>query len=113
MSRVRLENPMAAGTTLLTVIAPKFCCWSTALAAITGGTSYLAWVYPMRPYLFALSFLLVGISFYKSYKPYFKKSQSDECASCQTENGEVLSPKYLTWLIAIFVFVTFYLSYLQ
>lgn len=109
MSRIMIKNTAAAGTTLLTVVAPKVCCWSTAFAALSGGTSYLAWVYPMRPYLFALSFLLVGISFYQAYKP----AKADECCTSQTKKRTAINPRWMTWSIAIFVLVTFYFSYSQ
>jgi len=109
MSLFHVKNTVAAGTSLLTVVAPKFCCWSTALAAFSGGTSYLAWVYPMRPYLFAFSFLLVGISIYQTYKK--NDSETGTCQTCEQNTWWNKYSKYLTWGIALFILITFLLSY--
>ena len=109
MKRPTIQNTVAVGASLLTVVAPKFCCWSSAIAAISGGASYLAWVYPMRPWLFALSFASVGYSFYKTYKP--KKADTPECV-CDQQKVSFLKSKLFTWLVAIFVTGMFIVSYL-
>lgn len=112
MKRLNIENPVAIGAALLTIVAPKFCCWSSAIAAISGGVSYLAWVYPIRPYLLSLSILSMGYSFYRAYRPQVKQDRIESEVNCQcgTEKSAFFSSKLLTWLTAIFVLVMFVLS---
>lgn len=103
-----IQNTVAVGASFLTAMAPKFCCWSSAIAAVSGGASYLAWVYPMRHWLFALSFASVGYSFYKAYKP--RKADNPECV-CDQQKVSFLKSKLFTWLVTIFVTIMFIVSY--
>lgn len=101
-----LEKAVALGSSFLTVIAPKFCCWSSAVTALGAGSSYLAWIYPLRPYLWGLSFLMVGISFYQAYKPV-----KSSCSSCSDDTQtRLLRSKGFTWIVAVLVLVMFILS---
>lgn len=100
-----MENAVAVGASFLTIVAPKFCCWSSAIAAISGGVSYLAWVHPMRPYLFGLS----GYSFYKAYRP--KNEEYTRC-ECDAGTSNLLASKLFTWLVAVFVLAMFLVSYI-
>jgi len=102
-------NIAAGGMSLLTVVAPKFCCWSSAIAAMGAGASYLAWVHPMRPYLFGLSFIAVGYSFYKTYKS--KKGDQTACTCDRKRNG-FSGSKWFTWITAILVLVAFLINYI-
>ena len=113
MSRVFVENVAAAGTSLLTVVAPKYCCWTSAMAAVSSGASYLAWVHPMRPYLFVLSFVLIGYSFYKVYRTSSsKETAKGQCQVCEQEKTSFLQSKGFTWLVAVAVTVMFLINYL-
>jgi len=104
-----LEKAVAVGSSMLTIVAPKFCCWSSAIAAVSSGVSYLAWVYPLRPYLWGISFITLGYSFYKAYKP--KKST---CGSCTVENKRsFLKSKVFVWVTAVVVLLVFILNYSQ
>lgn len=101
-----LEKAVALGFSFLTVIAPKFCCWSSAMTALWAGTSYLAWVYPLRPYLWGLSFLMVGISFYQAYNP-----AKANCSKCVENVPTVfMRSKAITWVVTVLVLVMFILS---
>jgi len=112
MSRLHSENVLAVGSSILTMVAPKFCCWSTALAAMSSGASYLAWVYPMRPYLFALSLVLIGYSFYKRHQLTLKSNlKMTGCQVCQKSNETFLQSRNFIWLSAFFVLVMFLISY--
>ena len=104
-----LEKAVALGSSFLTVIAPKFCCWSSSITALGAGSSYLAWVYPLRPYLWGLSFLMVGISFYQAYKPV-----KSSCSSCAEDTQTpFLRSKGFTWIVAVLVLTMFVLSLLK
>jgi len=112
MSRLHTENVLAVGTSFLTIVAPKFCCWSTALAAVSSGASYLAWVYPMRSYLFALSFVLIGYSFYKRRQLTLRSNpKKTGCQVCKKSNETFLQSRSFIWLSTLFVLVMFLISY--
>ncbi len=112
MNRTLIENTTTAGTSLLVLVAPKFCCWSSALAAISSGSSYLAWVYPMRPLLFGLSFLLIGYSLFKIYSKANKKLDGDRCDRYGGCNTSRLHARRFAWVSLIFVLVMLFVSYL-
>jgi len=101
-----LEKIVALGASVLTIAAPKFCCWSSAIAAVGSGVSYLAWVYPLRPYLWALSFMMLGYSFYKTYKP-----KKFSCESCAPSKRSFLQSKLFVWITGIVVLLVFALNY--
>jgi mercuric ion transport protein len=108
-----VEKVMAASSSLLVIIAPKFCCWSSALAAVSSGASYLAWVYPVRPYLFIFSFFLAGRSLYKAYQPVHPKKtgEGSECEVCKKDKTHLLKSKQFSWMVAVFVLLMLVLSY--
>jgi len=95
------------GASFLTIVAPKVCCWSSAVAAISGGTSYIAWIYPMRPWLFGLSFISLGYSFYKISR----KRNENDCNACNSGKINFLTSKNFTYLVTAFVVVMFIISY--
>jgi len=62
----------------------------------------------MRPYLFGLSFVFIGYSFYKAYKP--RHEENTDCV-CNKQKSGFLTSKLFTWLTAVFVSIMFILSY--
>lgn len=112
MNRVSIENLTAAGSSLLTIVAPKFCCWTSAMAALASGSSYLAWVHPMRYYLFIFSFLLLGYSFFKLYNNTDAKKGDKQCRVCRKNKVPYLHSKFFTWLATVLVVVIFLVNYL-
>lgn len=111
MKRLKIADSIALGSSILTLVAPKFCCWGTALAAVSGGVSYLAWVYPMRPYLFALALVSLGYSFYKAYRPQSDKASS--CPGCKTASLNFFQSKLWVWIMAVFVLTLFAINFLH
>lgn len=99
------EKLVAVGSSGMTIIAPKFCCWGSAIAAMSSGASYLAWVYPLRPYLWGLSFMMIGISIYQAYKPAKKN-----CMSCADVKLSFVRSKTFTWIVAVLIVFIFVLS---
>lgn len=110
MKSFHFQDSVAAGTSALTFIAPKICCWNGAIAALSSGTSYLAWVYPLRPYLFALAFISLGFSFYQKYRPI--KMDSGNCKNCSLEKMGFFRSKLWLWLVTTFVVITFSINYI-
>lgn len=110
MKGIQFQNSLAAGTSLLTVLAPKVCCWGGAIAALSSGTSYLAWVYPLRPYLFVLAFLALALSFYKVYRP--KRFDAGACNDCPNKKVHFLNSSLWLWMVTAFVLISFLYNYL-
>lgn len=110
MKGLQFQDSIATGTSLLTFLAPKVCCWNGAIAAIGSGTSYLAWVYPLRPYLFGLAFLSLAFGFYREYYP--KKIDGLSCGSCTLENHRFSKSKLRLWIVTLFVLTTFAINYI-
>ena len=108
MKRFSFENTIAGGTSILTVVAPKFCCWGSAVAALSSGVSYLAWVNPMKPYLIAVALLSLGYSHYKAYK-----TDSKNCATCKQQKTGFFQSKTYLWLVTFAIICLFTISYLQ
>lgn len=102
-------NSLSFTISALTATAPKFCCWSSAVAAMSGGVSYLAWVYPMRPYLFAVAFVSLGYSFYSVYG--LEKNNRNNCTSCKSDKPTFFQSKLWVWTIAILLLTSFLNSY--
>lgn len=111
MKGVQFQDSIATGTSLLTFLAPKVCCWNGAIAAISSGTSYLAWVYPLRPYLFGLAFLSLAYGFYREY--YQKKLDKLSCGGCTFEKNRFSKSKLRLWIVTLFVLLTFAINYIS
>jgi len=107
MKKLNFESPFALGASFITIVAPKVCCWSSAFTAISGGTSYLAWVYPMRPWLFGLSFLSIGYSYYKISR----KKNENGCGVCNSVKTSFFTSKNFTYLVTAFVVTMLMISY--
>lgn len=105
MKRLKIEDSIALSSSILTVAAPKLCCWGTALATISSGVSYLAWVHPLRPYLFGLALVSLGFSFYKAYRP--KSNLVGSCPGCKTGRASFFESKLWVWTVAVIVLASF------
>jgi len=110
MRSTNYQNALAIGTSTLSFIAPKVCCWTAAVAAISGGSSYLAWVYPLRPYLFAIAFVSLGISFYNTY--WKDERTTNSCNACIQTKTNFFQSKLWLWIVTVFVFVSFIIEYI-
>jgi len=114
MGKIKLDNTIAIGSSLLMVVAPKVCCWSAVIAAVSGGSSYLAWVYPMGPYLMGIAGIALSYSFYKAYKPIKDKApSSSKCSGCNSPKKGFFQSKLYVWLILVFVLGSFAVSYFK
>lgn len=105
MQLFNIEKVIAVGSSVLTAVAPKLCCWSSAFALAGVGSGYLTWVYPIRHYLWGLSFVMLAVSMYQVYKPSGKI-----CAGCKASKSNFFNQKTITWGILIFVIALFILS---
>jgi mercuric ion transport protein len=74
----------SVGLSLLTAFASSLCCIAPILAIVAGTSSFaanFAWIEPFRPYLMAITFLVLGIAWYQKLMPQAVKT---DC--CSTEN---------------------------
>lgn len=77
------------GVGILTAITASLCCITPVLALIAG-TSVMAttfsWVEPFRPYLIALTIIILGLAWYQKLKP-----QKEIDCECETDG----KPKFI------------------
>ena len=89
------------GTTIITAIAASLCCITPVLALI-GGTSGIAstfsWMEPFRPYLIALTIVVLAVAWYQKLTP---KKQEIDC-DCEEEKPTFISSKKLLFLVTLF-----------
>jgi mercuric ion transport protein len=86
-----LSSVILAITSSLCCIVPLL----TILGGISGLASSLGWVQPFRPYLIALTCIVLGIAFYQAYKPVKK----DACG-CDIKKSFFQSKTFL-WSITL------------
>jgi mercuric ion transport protein len=88
-------------TTIITAITASLCC-STPVLALIAGTSGMAstfsWIEPFRPYLIALTILIVAIAWYQKLK---LKKQEIDC-ECEAEKPKFINSKTLLFLVTLF-----------
>jgi copper chaperone CopZ len=92
------NNKILFGSGLLLALTSSLCCIAPILAIISGtGSAIVAfsWADPLRPYLLAVTALVLGVAFYQVYKP----RQEDECG-CE-EKRSVLRSKSFLWVIVV------------
>jgi copper chaperone CopZ len=68
---MKSENKLA-GLGLLTAISASLCCVTPALALLAGTSGFASaftWLDPLRPYLIALTVLVLGVAWYQKLKP--------------------------------------------
>jgi copper chaperone CopZ len=89
------------GTTIITAIAASLCCITPVLALIAGTSgiaSTFSWIEPFRPYLIALTILILAIAWYQKLKP---KKQEIDC-ECEDEKPRFINSKKLLLLVTLF-----------
>ena len=80
-------------------ITSSLCCILPILAivgGISGAAGNLSWVEPLRPYLIALTIIILGFAFYNAYRPEAK----DECG-CAPGKKPFLQSKGFLWTITL------------
>ncbi len=63
----------------------------------------------LRPYFFALAFLLLAISFYNAYKT-VRKTKGD-CPRCVSVGKNKNKARVYVWLVALIVTAMFFINY--
>ncbi|HQS22877.1 MAG: hypothetical protein B7Y11_01595 [Sphingobacteriia bacterium 24-36-13] len=85
------------GSGLLLALASSLCCIVPILAlfgAAGSAVSMFSWIAPLRPYLLTLTVVVLGIAFYRAYRP----ARKDECGCADKKTG--MQSKQFLWIIA-------------
>ncbi|MEA1784655.1 mercuric transport protein MerTP [Arenibacter sp. GZD96] len=80
-----------AGAGLLAAFSASLCCITPILALLSGTTGLAAafsWTTPFRPYLIAISVLVLGFAWYLKLKPKTTPSEPGNGAQCDCESTE-------------------------
>lgn len=104
-----LDKKILAGA--LTAIVASLCCITPVLAVLAGATglaSTFSWVEPFRPYLIAITILLLAYAWWEKLK---LKKQNIECACDPDEEGKVSFWHTQTFLLLVTVFSVLMLSF--
>ena len=89
------------GTTIITTIAASLCCITPVLALIAGTSgiaSTFSSIEPFRPYLIALTIIVLAIAWYQKLKP---KKQEIDC-DCEEEKPKFINSKKFLFLVTLF-----------
>ena len=96
-----ISEKKLVGTTIITAIAASLCC-ITPILALLAGTSGIAstfsWIEPFRPFLIALTLLILAIAWYQILKP---KKQKIDC-ECEDEKSKFINSKKFLLLVTLF-----------
>ncbi len=92
------HNKKLIGSGLLLALASSLCCIVPILALLgaTGSAmSMFSWVTPLRPYLLLATAIVLGIAFYRAYRPV----KNDDCGCAEKKTG--MQSKGFLWIIAV------------
>lgn len=98
------------GTTIITAITASLCCITPVLALIAGTSgiaSTFSWIEPFRPYLIALTILILAIAWYQKLK---LKKQEIDC-ECEAEKPKFMNSKTFLFLVTLFAVLMLALPY--
>jgi len=89
------------GTSILAAIAASLCCIVPILALVAGTSSVastFSWIEPFRPYLIAITIIILAFAWYQLLKP--KKVDVD--CECEDEKPKFMNSKMFMFLVTVF-----------
>jgi len=98
-------------TTIVTAIGASLCCITPVLAVLAGSAglaSSFSWMEPFRPYLIAITLIVLAYAWWDKLKP---ATPEIECACDPDENGEVSFWYSKRFLAIITIFALLMLSF--
>ena len=101
-----------AGASILSAIAASLCCITPLLAVISGASgaaSTFSWMEPFRPYLIAITIVVLGFAWFQVLKP---KSKEEMDCNCE-EDSKVpfMQSKKFLGLVTVFSFLMLIFPY--
>ncbi|VAW22956.1 putative mercuric transport protein [hydrothermal vent metagenome] len=101
MDNTERSNKKWLGAGILAALAASLCC-ITPILAILGGlggvASAFSWLEPFRPYLIALTVIVLGVAWYKTVKP---KSADVDCDCEEETKGRFINSKSFLLIITL------------
>jgi len=98
------SNNKLIGTGILTAIAASLCCITPVLALIAGTSGIAAsfsWLEPFRPYLIALTILVIAFAWYQKLKPV----QEIDCNCDPEEKVKFAQSKTFLGIVTLIAFI--------
>lgn len=95
-----------AGAGVLTAIAASLCCITPLLALISGASgvaSTFSWMEPFRPYLIAITILVLAFAWYQKLKP--RTAEEIQCACDEEEKPPFMQTKKFLGIVTVFAFL--------
>lgn len=92
-----------AGAGVLTAIAASLCCITPLLALISGASgiaSNFSWMEPFRPYLIAITILVLAFAWYQKLKP--RTAEEIQCACEEDEKPSFMQTKKFLGIVTVF-----------
>jgi mercuric ion transport protein len=89
------------GTTVITAVAASLCCITPVLALIAGTSGIAAsfsWIEPFRPYLIALTILVLALAWYQKLQAKPKEIDCD----CEDKTPTFMNSKTFLLLVTLF-----------
>ena len=103
MDASRNKFSKAALGGVVAAIAASLCCIAPVLALLAGTSSMattFSWIEPFRPYLIALTVLVLGVAWYQKLR-YRKEAESD-CECAEDEKQSFLQSKKFLLVVTLF-----------
>ncbi|NOY95510.1 MAG: mercuric transport protein MerTP [Chlorobi bacterium] len=101
MGNTERSNKKWLGAGVLAALAASLCC-ITPILAILGGlggvASAFSWLEPFRPYLIALTIIVLGIAWYKNLKT---KSSGADCDCEEGSKGKFINSRLFLLIITL------------
>ncbi|MCZ6593818.1 MAG: mercuric transport protein MerTP [Bacteroidetes bacterium] len=95
-----------AYTGLFTAIAASLCCITPILALIAGTSgiaSTFSWIEPFRPYLIAITVIVLAFAWYQKLKP--RTQEEIDCACEEDEKPSFLQSKLFLGIVTAFAMI--------
>ncbi|MBL0126421.1 MAG: mercuric transport protein MerTP [Flavobacteriales bacterium] len=92
-----------AGASLLSAVAASLCCITPVLALISGASgmaSTFSWLEPVRPYLIAITVLVLAFAWYQKLKP--RPAVEVDCACETDERTPFMQTKTFLGIVTVF-----------
>jgi len=87
---------------IITSVTASLCCITPVLAllaGVSGISSAFAWLTPFRPYLIALTILILVFAWYGKLKP--RSKEDTECATCENKKPSFWQSKMFLGIVTV------------
>lgn len=103
MDTTQSKSNKAAFGGVVVAIAASLCCIAPVLALLAGTTGIattFSWMEPFRPYLIALTVLVLGVAWYQKLRS--KKAAESNCGCAEDEKQSFLQTKKFLLIVTLF-----------